>query len=253
MLVLSRRPEQRIVFPNLDISVEILQIKGNTVRLGVQAPPEVRVLREELHTPAAPGAFQPAAGKHWSHELRGRLNTAMMGLSLVEKQLQAGYEDEAQNTLQAALRALEALERAVSDAARADKQQSAPATRKQLATLLVEDDANEQMLLSSYLRMSGFHVETVQDGCEALEYLATHQHPDFVLMDMRMPRLDGPSTIAAIRQNPAYHNLTVYAVTGSMPNEFNIPTGRSGVDAWFQKPVNPARLVEAMSSAVVAN
>lgn len=252
MLVLSRRQDQRILFPHLNISVEILQVKGSTVRLGIQAPPDVRVLREELQQGS--GAFPQLtapAGKHWSHELRGRLNTAMMGLSLVEKQLQAGLKGAAESTLQDALKALDALERAVSAAAQADKAAAAP--RKQVATLLVEDDANEQMLLSSYLRMSGIQVETVQDGCEALEFLASHQHPDFVLLDMRMPRFDGPSTISAIRQNPAYRDLTIYAVSGSAPTEFNIPAGRAGVDAWFQKPINPARIVEAMNTAVAAN
>jgi carbon storage regulator CsrA len=252
MLVLSRRQDQRILFPHLNISVEILQIKGGTVRLGIQAPPDVRVLREELQQGSgALPQFTPPAGKHWSHELRGRLNTAMMGLTLVEKQLQAGLKGAAEITLQDALKALDALEQSVSAATQADKAAAPP--RKQVATLLVEDDANEQMLLSSYLRMSGFRVETVQDGYEALEFLASHQHPDFVLLDMRMPRFDGPSTITAIRQNPAYRHLTIYAVSGSSPTEFNIPTGRAGVDAWFQKPINPARIVEAMSTAVASN
>ena len=48
MLVLSRRPSEKILFPNLGISVEIIQTKGNTVRVGIEAPPEIRVLRDEL-------------------------------------------------------------------------------------------------------------------------------------------------------------------------------------------------------------
>src|SRR4051812_45198058 len=48
MLVLSRRVREKIVLPDLSASVEILGVKGNTVRLGIQAPPEIRVLRGEL-------------------------------------------------------------------------------------------------------------------------------------------------------------------------------------------------------------
>lgn len=47
MLVLSRRIGERIVIDN-EIVVEILEIKGNRIRLGVQAPPGSSILREEL-------------------------------------------------------------------------------------------------------------------------------------------------------------------------------------------------------------
>ncbi len=47
MLVLSRKPEQSIVLDNR-IRIHVLQVRGNTVRLGIEAPPEVTVLRSEL-------------------------------------------------------------------------------------------------------------------------------------------------------------------------------------------------------------
>ncbi len=47
MLVLSRKIGERIVISD-EIVIEVLQIKGNQVRLGVTAPPGVRILREEL-------------------------------------------------------------------------------------------------------------------------------------------------------------------------------------------------------------
>lgn len=55
MLVLSRRIGERIVIDN-EIVVEILQIQGNRVRLGIQAPPGSSILREELLPPLAEGA-----------------------------------------------------------------------------------------------------------------------------------------------------------------------------------------------------
>lgn len=48
MLVLSRKIGERIVVPNCELSVTVLGIDGNTVRLGVAAPPEIGVYREEL-------------------------------------------------------------------------------------------------------------------------------------------------------------------------------------------------------------
>ena len=48
MLVLSRRPDEQIVFPELGISINVTRTKGNQVRLGIQAPETIRILRGEL-------------------------------------------------------------------------------------------------------------------------------------------------------------------------------------------------------------
>ena len=48
MLVLSRRLDEKIVFPGLGITVRVVDIKGGTIRLGIEAPREVRVTRTEL-------------------------------------------------------------------------------------------------------------------------------------------------------------------------------------------------------------
>jgi carbon storage regulator CsrA len=59
MLVLSRRVREALVFPELGITVRILHLKGGAVRLGIEAPPEVRVLREELVPLRVPVALAP--------------------------------------------------------------------------------------------------------------------------------------------------------------------------------------------------
>jgi carbon storage regulator CsrA len=48
MLVLSRGTQQKIVFPTLGVSIEILQISGKRVRIGIAAPAEVPVHRNEI-------------------------------------------------------------------------------------------------------------------------------------------------------------------------------------------------------------
>ena len=51
MLVLSRRPQEKILFPGTGISIEIVKTKGNTVRVGIEAPSSVRILRGEIASP----------------------------------------------------------------------------------------------------------------------------------------------------------------------------------------------------------
>jgi carbon storage regulator len=48
MLVLSRRRGEKVVFPGLGITVEVVKVAGNRVQLGISAPPEVPVHREEI-------------------------------------------------------------------------------------------------------------------------------------------------------------------------------------------------------------
>ena len=48
MLVLSRRAGEDVVFPELGITVKVHRVSGNRVTIGIEAPPEVRVLRGEL-------------------------------------------------------------------------------------------------------------------------------------------------------------------------------------------------------------
>ena len=48
MLVLSRRLNEKLVLPGLNVTVQVLSVRGNVVRLGIEAPADVQVFREEL-------------------------------------------------------------------------------------------------------------------------------------------------------------------------------------------------------------
>lgn len=251
MLVLSRRASDKICFPNLGISVEVLRINGNTVRLGIDAPDDVKVLRHELLNcwESEIGSTQ-TAGK-WgelSHDLRNRLNTASLALHLMQKQIEAGLVNEAESTMQKALREFQALDKELGAA----HSQSRAVAEGRRRVLLVEDDANERELLSGVLRMSGFTVDTADDGLAAMGYLNKHKLPDVVLMDMRMPRLDGPKTVSAIRSTPNYSGVKLFAVSATDPDVLGVRTGPQGIDRWFSKPLDPSSLVVELNREVTA-
>jgi carbon storage regulator CsrA len=48
VLVLTRRPHEKIVLPGLGVTIQVTAIQGGTVRIGIEAPSDVRVMREEL-------------------------------------------------------------------------------------------------------------------------------------------------------------------------------------------------------------
>jgi CheY-like chemotaxis protein len=109
--------------------------------------------------------------------------------------------------------------------------------------LVVEDSATERRLLEAFLEVSGFEVTSARDGQDALEYLSMHARPDVVLLDMMMPRLDGPAFVRAVRSDPKLRGLSIFALSGLGPEDFDIPTGPLGVDRWYEKPVDPKALV----------
>jgi CheY-like chemotaxis protein len=182
-----------------------------------------------------------AAGRHLSQSARGRLHAVAVALGLAQTELADGRSEGADRSLG----------QAMADLARLDREMAGPrpadASHAQRQALLVEDNPNEGRLLAKFLERSGFRVDVAHDGCDALDYLSSHARPDVVLLDMIMPRCDGPSTIRAIRSNRQYADMKVFAVSGMAPKEFSVPIGPGGVDQWFAKPVDPDALVEEIN------
>jgi carbon storage regulator CsrA len=75
MLVLSRRFQETIKFPQLDITIEILRIKGKSVRVGVDAPVEIKVVRGELFDENRTDLKRLLISAEDEHKIRNQLNT----------------------------------------------------------------------------------------------------------------------------------------------------------------------------------
>ncbi len=231
MLVLSRRLNERILLPTVPAAVQVVSIKPGVVRLGIEAPAQVPVLREELRL--QPGARPEALAE--GPGLAEGLAAATARLALLRRQLGPAIPASAAETL----RHLEAdLQRLQGRGAT-----PTPAARKARTALVVEDNANERELLAHFLRGAGLEVGTAGDGLDALDYLHTRPRPDVVLLDMGMPRCDGPTTVRAIRGDPAYAGLKIMAVSGHRPDEYDLGVGPAGVDRWFRKPIDPRELL----------
>ena len=104
MLVLTRRPNETLVFPGFHTSVQVVSVQPNAVRLGVEAPPEVRVLTGEaaergLRATAGPSADEPATLLELDQLVQKRLDIARLGLSELRRRTEAGREEEADRIL----------------------------------------------------------------------------------------------------------------------------------------------------------
>jgi carbon storage regulator CsrA len=255
MLVLTRRENERILLPDIGVTVELMSVSGNRARLGISAPDNIRILREEVA--ADRQAIQQAANRgpisrDFVHAMRNRLNAAMLAAEMLRLQIHNGTFADPSEPLEKIFAELKALgtllqaERPVA-APRVESRRSRP-----LRALLVEDDANESNLLAGILRMTGFEVDTAGDGADALDYLRSHDRPDVVLLDMLMPRCDGPTTVGRIRRDPSFEGMKIFAVSGTSPKRCGVTTGPTGVDRWFSKPLDPRELVQQLNSELAA-
>ncbi len=255
MLVLTRRETEKILLPDLGVTVELMSVSGNRARLGISAPKSVRILREEV---AANGrliqeaAARGSISRDFAHEMRNKLNSAGFALEMLRLHLEAGNAAGALLPLEKVGEELDGLKALLEAESSPPPTKSSAKTRRPWRALLVEDNANESNLLAGYLRMTGFEVETAGDGSDALDYLHSHDRPDVVLLDMLMPRCDGPTTVGRIRRDPHLDGMKIYAVSGTSQKRFDLQTGPSGVDRWFTKPVDPRELVRQIDTELAA-
>jgi carbon storage regulator CsrA len=259
MLVLTRRVTQQIVFPTLGVTVSVVRVLGNVVRLGVDAPSKVPVLRGELATESALDICTPAvvtqtpiAGGIDEHLLRNCLNTATLALRVAEKQVRS-CPAESELMIGKALTELEEVRLSLAQTRPARSTntptESVPCTAAPTVcrALLVEDNDNERQLLAGYLRVRGFDVVEASDGRSAICYLEESDVPDVMLLDMNMPRFNGAKAVHWIRERERLRSIRIFGVSGRRPARSRNGTECAGVDHWIEKPINPEVVVEQIS------
>jgi two-component system alkaline phosphatase synthesis response regulator PhoP len=108
--------------------------------------------------------------------------------------------------------------------------------------LLVDDDDGVRFVARSALeRVGGWTVTAVSSGAEAISAAVTAP-PDAILLDVMMPGLDGPSTLARLRENPATAGIPVIFLTAkarSSQHDTLLELGATGV---LVKPFDPMQL-----------
>jgi CheY-like chemotaxis protein/sRNA-binding carbon storage regulator CsrA len=260
MLVVSRRESEKILFPTLGISVELLKIQGRKTKIGIDAPANIPVLRHECaaksgirHNGSTGNAVEFTSDLLESnqklselfHVIRQRLDSAASTLNELYQCVDA--DDTVNADSQGIMKDLFKELRLLETQANQVLEGSGISINDPTQALLVEDGACERKLLGGYLELCGFEVITAADGQDALDYLSMHSAPDVVLLDMMMPRLNGPTFVQQVRANPDLNRLSIFAISGKSQEEVEATYGATPVDRWFSKPVSPKELVSQIA------
>ena len=117
--------------------------------------------------------------------------------------------------------------------------------------LLVEDTKEVIMMIKDYLELAGYKIVTAQDGADAIVQ-AKLVHPDLILMDVQMPRMDGIEATRRLRSDPAFQYTPIIALTAlAMPDDRERCLA-AGMDEYVSKPVNLKALVKIIQSCLVS-
>ena len=194
MLILSRREAEKVLFPGLGISVEITRVQGRSVRLGIQAPDEIRIIRGELKetadlkvrkrrkTQSEFSAASPPA-------IQKCLDAANLAIHLAQNQLRQNLNERAEDALNHALECLETLQDAAGTTEKpnltstsvSEAQSNYLVSRKKMALIVNDVDHSPEHLISQ-LSLLGYQTTQFNHGESLIKFLQSREQPNLILL-----------------------------------------------------------------------
>jgi len=113
--------------------------------------------------------------------------------------------------------------------------------------LIVDDEESTRELFAELLQRWGYDVDQTADGHGALK-LAAETHPDVIISDLVMPKLDGLALVRALREEQP--DTPVVIITGKGTIDAAVEAVREGVFDFVEKPLDPARLKVILQRAL---
>jgi two-component system, cell cycle response regulator DivK len=119
-----------------------------------------------------------------------------------------------------------------------------------LKTVLVVDDNDmNRKLLEGMLQIVQAQMLSAEDGAEALMLTRTRS-PDLILMDVRLPDMDGFEVVAEIRQDAALATIPYFYLTGNITAECRRHAEAEGCLGIVQKPISVAEFIETLKKVL---
>jgi two-component system cell cycle response regulator DivK len=115
--------------------------------------------------------------------------------------------------------------------------------------LVIDDQLEVREMLAQCLAVSGFLVLQAQDGAEGVA-IASREHPQVILMDLMMPRMDGWEAARRLKADARTKGIAIIAVSGHHDADDRQRAHDCGCAAFIPKPFDVDRLIEAVRAAL---
>ena len=111
--------------------------------------------------------------------------------------------------------------------------------------LIVEDNEVNLALILDMLSIQGHETAVARNGVEAIELARSHG-PELILMDVRMPVMDGLEATQKLREIPEFANIPIIALTASTGSDAEVRQLEAGFTEHLAKPIQVGELFEAL-------
>ncbi len=118
-----------------------------------------------------------------------------------------------------------------------------------MKVLIIEDDAVDRKLVGAVLRIDGHSVRDRSSAQEALEAVR-QDTPDVILLDLRLPGMDGLELAKAFKSDPTTRDIPIIAITAYPERYPRQALLDAGCEAWIVKPVDTRALAKQVEQAL---
>lgn len=111
--------------------------------------------------------------------------------------------------------------------------------------LLVEDEKNIILGVRTCLDAVGYEVEVAENGEEAMA-LIEQGHPDLILLDLMLPKVNGFEVLESLKSDPGTDSIPVVVLTAKAEEEDRLRALALGANAYMTKPFRPQELWDVL-------
>ena len=108
--------------------------------------------------------------------------------------------------------------------------------------LVIEDTEDNRQIIRDLLTSFDYELIEAVDGAEGVAMAQSH-HPDLILMDIQLPKLDGHEATRRIRAIPELRDVPIIAITSYALSGGDVKAKAAGCDAYIAKPYSPRALL----------
>jgi two-component system cell cycle response regulator DivK len=118
--------------------------------------------------------------------------------------------------------------------------------------LIIEDDDNNMELISIILESNGYQYIKAETGQKGID-LAIEKLPDFIILDIQLPDMNGLEVLKRIRASKADGSIPIIAMTSYAMSGDREKLLAAGCNGYIEKPIDPEKVMGQIQSILVGN